>query len=1020
MRKMLLAIAMVPWVAFTAEQADALKGAAAVLQEIKAGVEAAKKKTDDNKDTPTGAFEAAVKRFAQEADGLAPDAAAERWLELADQHIGLGADADKGRDIFRGEFYDDSDDTADLTFGKLVMALPAPNTWGLIREGLDKRQQAAYAPRRAFLQILMAYLARDIETAQRLLTALKDKDVLSSSEYSELTTDLAGEEKDYRQEELEKLQAALKSPTVSQRGSTHYLPDLAEMLPMEEAEQLLRAVFKQRLPVEFKYDAGEETIALAQRVALEMRDELVAPYWNLVTDSPEGGALYALFAERFKPFEQELRFEKDGSLPYEIMQRVREVTGALEKAVAMKLKDGRVDEALKLAHPFVSMVAKIPQENGDRSSTLSFSIGDRSIRIPAQHKFDFYVRLLGQAPSLPIPRAFALSGIACGREDEVEQFFLKRLDDAALPPSQRRMLREVYADFLLAVDRVAEAVALRNGILADALKSKTKTEYDDWVNSGYALETAKLAALANDDKAQRVSLDHALKIWGMLQEGGWHLESLIEGLEQSGRESEVEPLLIDHMVKQLVDEDEDERNDARFSKRLLSFYVRRHRMADAMALLETSPWWGKARDALDVLEDGGSDFANALANTLYEAGRVVEAKQLLAEIMRGNHSMDWSYELLLKTAGDDLNGFIAQMDALYARSAFEERPLIWKAEALRRLNRLEEAERVIRHALKVDPTDGEQPPGDRCRAYAVLAEILDAQGKADDAKFFRDVVESVRVAEKGDEFKDLGLARRSFECYAKAEALFADAYCVQWRLAEQLCEMGKPEEARKHYEIAFERMPEQFGQVASLCFHCMGVFDSPESVSAGEGVLTRLAGMPPVRPTVYYLLGQLRETQKRYAEAADWYAKALEADPDYLDVMTNLYGLKGKLKESDIDWTALQNKMLRLAPLTLRFDECEILDWSTFWGIRNAAIKTLPPPLEALFPLTANVKRLDDAGETPRQQASRHYRNYYRSYNRRFRSSNLTGADVLLAVPFAKGLAQADARLARATGEEEE
>ena len=41
--------------------------------------------------------------------------------------------------------------------------------------------------------------------------------------------------------------------------------------------------------------------------------------------------------------------------------------------------------------------------------------------------------------------------------------------------------------------------------------------------------------------------------------------------------------------------------------------------------------------------------------------------------------------------------------------------------------------------------------------------------------------------------------------------------------------MGNLAEARKHYEIAFRRMPEQFGQVASFCFGCEGVFNHPES-----------------------------------------------------------------------------------------------------------------------------------------------------------------------------------------------
>jgi tetratricopeptide (TPR) repeat protein len=419
-------------------------------------------------------------------------------------------------------------------------------------------------------------------------------------------------------------------------------------------------------------------------------------------------------------------------------------------------------------------------------------------------------------------------------------------------------------------------------------------------------------------------------------------------------------------------------------------------MADAITLLTDAPWWGEMRDVLALLEERcGKDrrLDKPIANAFFETGRIAEAKQLLTEVMKRNHSRDWTYELLLKMAGDKLDDFLALMDTLYARDAFEERPLIWKAEALRRLKRLEEAEKVIRHALKVDPTDGEQPAGERVRAYGVLADILADQGKAEDAKFFRDVVEAVRVAEEGDDLAELGLVQRSLERYAKAETLFADAYCVQWRLAERMRAMGKLEEAQKHYEIAFERMPEQFGQVASLCFGCMGMFDSEESCNAAENVLTRLVKTPPVRPAAYYLLGQLREKQKRYEEAYEAYTKALEGDPDYLDVMKHLYGLRENLKRPDIDWAALQTKMIKLDPLGYHFsvDEDDILDWASFWTIRNAAVATLPPSLETLFPLTANIKRLD--AEKEKQQERRSYGSTYSSS---FYSGSTTEASKIL------------------------
>ena len=67
-------------------------------------------------------------------------------------------------------------------------------------------------------------------------------------------------------------------------------------------------------------------------------------------------------------------------------------------------------------------------------------------------------------------------------------------------------------------------------------------------------------------------------------------------------------------------------------------------------------------------------------------------------------------------------------DELFARDQFEERPLIWKAHVLRQQKKLDDAEKTIRQAIAIDPSDGEEGRGDRMRAYAELADILDAQG----------------------------------------------------------------------------------------------------------------------------------------------------------------------------------------------------------------------------------------------------------------------------------------------------
>ncbi|MCL1887404.1 MAG: hypothetical protein FWF96_00855 [Kiritimatiellaeota bacterium] len=908
---------------------NALMGAEALIREIQGGGEGA------------SAFSAAAAKFQRESGAMTPEAAAEGWLKLA------GMFAETKPSIGSHYFYDDERNT----FLQLAGALPGPAAWPLIRAGLDTPQEGEDSARRFLPRILMTWLARDFEAAKSLAQELEKQGKLRGDDaLREVKAILSGAQVK-RKTDISDIVEKLMEPD-KYYGAVR-LPDIAEQYDLEKAEGALRKFFA--ASHELEEVEGAETLALAQRVALDMRDALKTAQWILVDDSDAGRELYALFMERFPPFERRFNLDNEGAA-----KSFTRLHGAVERLVVAALKDGRMDDALEIARPYVAYASGLRHDEED----YNWHFTRAASRLPAQLRFDFHLRLHGLFPGLPVDSILVGTALACGREDAVEAMLLERMGEADISPARLRVLRHARVKLLLAADRVADAVALRAEILAEAGGSKKALEkLPGGGGVGYALLTAELAALDGDADAQNAALDAAVKLWD--KDGGntYQLGDIITALENAGRTHEVEPLAVAWVAKQEEYDWHRQNTLERLARTLLNFYARQNRAGDIMALLDDAPWW---EDACDVKAFAGNysyekGVNAAIANALFESGHADAAQKFLAALMLRDHSRDWMYELKLKMAGDGLEGFIAEMDALYARDAFEERPLIWKAEALRRAGRLDEAEACARHAIKVDPTDGESPAGDRVRSYAVLADILAERGKADDAQFFRDVVKSVRVAEEGDKLKDLGLTRRGMERYAEAEALFADAYCVQWRLAEQLRDMGRHEEARKHYEIAFERMPEQFGQVASLCFGCMGVFDSPESVSAAEVVLARLVETPPVRPAALYLMGQLRGEQKRYDEAFDWYAKALEADPDYMDVLKKILGLRRHVARDGVDWAVFQNSVFRLDPLGRHhsYNDDDVLDWPVFWELRDAAAKALPAPPESVYPLAANIARLD-------------------------------------------------------------
>jgi len=390
--------------------------------------------------------------------------------------------------------------------------------------------------------------------------------------------------------------------------------------------------------------------------------------------------------------------------------------------------------------------------------------------------------------------------------------------------------------------------------------------------------------------------------------------------------------------------------------RLAEIYERAGRYEDVLTLLDKTPWWGGA-DLID-LADQHKALPPLAARALHMRGRGSEGVEILKSHLLGNPGDDAAYRTLTEILG---SAAIPWLDELQARDRFEERPLIWKARLLKNAGKLDEAEATVRQALKIDPTDGEQKGVDRGRAYVVLAEILKAKGKTNDAAFFEGVVASIRIAEKGDKLTAAGLIRKSLAMYEEAALSFVDAYCVQWRLAERLSSLGDIEAARKHYEIAFERMPEQFGQVARFCFGCEGVFTHQQSVSVAEQVLTGLAKTAPQKPQVQYLLGQLREAQGRKTDAYRHFRMAVELDPRYLDALKAAFALRKDvfLSQKEADEIAL--RMVRLDPLRRHndLDAGEIADlrglWSIYKEMETAQIKAP----KSLLTLTASKQEME-------------------------------------------------------------
>jgi len=388
---------------------------------------------------------------------------------------------------------------------------------------------------------------------------------------------------------------------------------------------------------------------------------------------------------------------------------------------------------------------------------------------------------------------------------------------------------------------------------------------------------------------------------------------------------------------------------------LTELYDRAGRTNDIWYVLNNATQWSSGD--LAGLANSKSVWLPA-ARALAARGEQAKALVILRVYLQSHAEDDDAYELLLQWEGERA---LPQLDQLIALDRWEERPLIWKAELLRRLGRLADAETFARKAVALDPTDGEQSVGKRARSYAVLAAVLQDAGKADDAAFFRRVVDAVRRAEDGDALREAGLLLAAREKYEQAALAFADAYCVQWRLAERLHEEGRIAEAEQHYEIAFTRMPEQFGRMATLCFGCENVFGNTASRGAADRVLSRLAALPKPRPQALLILARLRRAQNQPRAAWALLQQAAQIDPDYFDAWKELAGLAENVDASAPERRAIVERLLQLDPggkhTGLMVQQLFILGPERMWQHLQATLDHSAKP-SALLPLPAAARRI--------------------------------------------------------------
>jgi tetratricopeptide (TPR) repeat protein len=931
--------------------ADDFQGAAAILEQVESAQSARKPAY------PAEQLLRELKAFRLTSASLAPEDAAHQWLAFFDRYLAV-SDPDMQTAIRN----------LDAGAQPLFRSLPGPTAWAALARQADARPAAGDAKHaiiEASLKLVASTLITDPAGQRKALDAFLVAPGSSGlflgpvsavdleDELLEQSDDPARVADAFRDRLA--LEKRMKPGAGSSSEDAFRIPDLVTLVGEKEAEPLIKEALL--LPkVEIRVD-GADTEKLASRVALEQAANLSAPPWSLAC-SLDGGPL-------FEALEQHFPSEKSG--------RYNEARGYY---LLHLIADHQTARAIAIA-----------SDQSTGQSALNLPIDEMDQAGYTQQVHDFVHDLLVAHPGLPLWDDYIQLAAKTGQTSRMLDLMGSIEAKSGLSDAQLKDLRAHYYLALLAADKTDEGVAeLRKlikaagqgqgaGLLARAWNALSGADPGFGFRKSVAL--ARIGQLLDRKDILEEGIADAERNFQSAPDDrfsygeGDPVGSLAELLVEIGRAPEAEKILAQYLAYLSPQADEEERIESCLAD-LVRVYYQAGRADDVLSVLQDLPGW-TIRDLSDEidLDTQGFDTAeystHAASNNFYvsymaawaleEKGRKEEALKILDALLQRDDTFDPAYALLIKVSGQEA---IPRLDLLARRDRFETRPLIWKAQLQLDAGKLDDAEKSARAAIAIDPSDGQQGPGRRMRAYAVLADILDKKGDKEHGQIYRGAVDAIRISEHADRFYEAGLLTRAVRMYEDALTHFSDAYCIQSRLALRLSELGDDAGAEEHYRRAYELMPESFGRVESHCFGCERAFDGSHPQSIAEKVFTQLAATMPDKPQVHYLLGYLCYEEDRYREALPEFQQAVKLDPDYLNAWKKIAELHGRMHLSSGLCNEVALNEIRLDPFQHHGapDINGATDLANIWNVAAANAAKVPPRPGPLFPLTASAREM--------------------------------------------------------------
>jgi tetratricopeptide (TPR) repeat protein len=944
-----------------------LRGAQAILQELSTQDAGQLHQQRGNRQVPAVA-DAEFEKLAQDiavfaaAKPLPPADAAKAWLQLAAR---WRAFAERKPNVGY---------TGQLSFSALVRCLPQPEAWPFIAAQLQAAPAGIPTRNDLLLGTFAAFLCNNDAAFNAGLDALSDLKFQTLDAVIRLKSDLLDSTADADvATDLFRSLGKLSSTTEIE------IPDLVERFGEEKASALLREALAGKCALTLAR-TGARTAALTRRLALETMDQATVPRWQLA-ESLDAGALFQALERRFGT-------TVDSEHEQDVLARTCCLLGLIAR--------GQIDDAIAFSQPAQEQPSEIGWFPAKWMQVLRSAGKSKEV-------YTFCDRLFAADPTLPNWENYLSLATNVGRFDGAMALVENMVRNEAVSDDLRQAVASFPWKVYLALNDVDDGLRVLRADINEELPNQPLEGFLsiprffdrglDLANLGrvlhqevfkdeglhaacfffvtpeeeresatkpaprkpnlarltaYTAEKAGRPALAEDVLRTQLLLDRGFE----LQQSGalapWAPDSRLRARLQLGQRHRVDLVGMNETRNDLV--------------ALAGLYSRQHRPADVVALLDHAVGW-KARDVGEILaltDPAKTPLGYSAARALFDLERKEESRRVLNALLEVGCSYDPAYELFLQVTPPEEAA--AEFDRLSARDPFEQRPLIWKAEALRRLGRLDEADAAAQAAIAADPSAGEPDCGQRLRAYEVLADVLAAAGK--DPASPRSAAEAIHLAGDADDLVSVYLRTRALPVYRKALDIFPDEYCIHARLAVQLERVGLLDEAAEHFQRAFELMPGSLGRAANPCFECDDLFGSHEAQEIGDRVIAPLPAQEGAKPQVFYLLGQLRAAEGRYPEALDAARRAVSLDANYLSAW-KLIGcdLPAHLNIPRAEQDAALLNILRLDPNFLHSSElrvARIRDLAGLWKTVAAAQPKLAPFHPACYQLSASAAELDD------------------------------------------------------------